>query len=62
MWFEFEGGSKIQNTNNREHTATTIDIKTKVIYLKLSYKNVDISIKIWSSSGWQIKKYKKLIN
>jgi len=29
----------ILNINNREHTATTIDIKTKIIYLKLSYKN-----------------------
>jgi len=28
----------ILNINNREHTATTIDIKTKIIYLKLSYK------------------------
>jgi len=35
----FEGGSKIQNINtninNREHTATMIDVKTKIIYLKI---------------------------
>jgi len=29
----FEGGLKIQNINNREHTATTL--LTEVIYLKL---------------------------
>jgi len=32
----FEGGSIIQN--NKEHTATTTDIKTKIIYLLLLYK------------------------
>ena len=38
--------AQIQNINNREHTVITIDVKTKVIYLKLSYKNVDVPIKI----------------
>jgi len=40
----FEDGLKIQNINKKEHIAT-LEVYTK-IYLKLSYNNVDISIKI----------------
>jgi len=32
-WFK-----KFRNINNKEHTATTTDVKTKIIYLLLLYK------------------------
>ena len=36
--FKCLNGSIIQNINNKEHTATTTDVKTKIIYLLLLYK------------------------
>jgi len=40
---------KIQNINNREHTATALDVLSES-HLKFCYNKVDVSIKTWPSS------------